>query len=409
MEGKEQKKKYNRYIILCVLTAIVASFPVSCNYIMAGGIVTEWIARIEELATGFGEGKIFLFPSAEILNSTGITVNGMNSNLWFFIPGLLCRITGSVVFSYRIYMLLIQAGTLLTAALCFQRIFGDRQNRTEAYIGILLYMTNPYRIYVCYDLADFSQATAWMLLPLYVWAMYGILTARGRVKNLIVAALSLAGIGYASVILFLTLACFTLLIGLFARRAFSFVSVLLGSLLFLPGLYRLGRYLFLDGFGELNMPIQTIMKKGYHPGQYFSTYAFRDGKPGMGLGMMICLMAVCWLAFVQGKRCVDKNAKGFLGIAVFFTVLSLSCFPWDVLQRLGVWALKLVSLIDTPAIFWGVAFAALCVPAAEGIGRISRCENKLIAVGIPVTVVLFCVGVCVYQCNMLTYSRLPLM
>lgn len=403
-----REKMQSNYGIVCLLTAVVASFPISCNYIMTGGIVTEWIARIRELSEGFRSGHFYLFPRPETLAATGILENTMNSNLWFLPAGFLYRLTGNMVAAYRIYMLLLQAGTFLTAALCFRRIFRQRETGLPACVGVVLYLTNPYRIYVCYDLANLSQATALLLLPLYVWAVLELFDEGKGIGNLAVAAAALAGIGYADVIFFLSAAALTLLAGILSRRLFPLLAVAAGCALFFPGLYRLLRYLFPGGYPELNMPLQLIMQKGYHFGELFNSYAFRDGRPGMGLGLFLCLLSIPWMGFVHREGEADKGSRAFFRIALLLTAMSLSCFPWDVLQRLGGWAVRLISLIDTPAVFWGMATAAFCVPAASGMARTVRCEEKAAAIAFPAVVVLFCVGICVYQCNTLTYTRLPM-
>lgn len=406
--GKGQRKSV--YYALCALAVVVAMFPVSCNYIMSGGIVAEWIARVEELAGGLQEGQLYLFPRAETIVSTEIRVNGMNSNLWFVLPGVLYRLTGSIVLAYRIYMAAVQAGTLFAAMLFFGRVFEGEETRLPALLGVYLYMTCPYRIYICYDFANLSQATAWMLLPLYLWAVVGIMDSGGKweARDAAAAAASLAGVGYADAVFFVILAGMTLLLGLALRKPGAFVSVLAGVVFFWPGAHRLLQYLFLGGFPELGMPLKSIMPSGYRVGEYFSSYFFRDGHPGIGLGMLTGILAGAWLWFVENKKEERVSCKIFAGLAGFFAVLSLRYFPWDLVERLGVWALKFVSLMDTPAFLAGMAFLCLCVPAAAAVNRMSRHENRLMALAIPVMVLLACVGICVYQCNMLTYGRLPM-
>lgn len=403
------------YRILCVLTGVVALFPVSCNYIMSGGIVTEWIARVEELGEGLRAGQLYLFPSAEVFIRTGIKVNGMNSNFWFFFPALLYRLSGNVVFVYRIYMLVIQVVTLLGAILLFRRVFAGEETKQPCFFATLLYMTCPYRIYVCYDLANISQATAWVLVPFYVWALAGLMRKdenqnlwRTWFLNIVIAALTLAGIGYADTAFFMILAGITLFIGLVLRKPWSFVPLFVGSGFFLPGLYRLIQYLFRDGYAELDMPLKTIMPNGYRFGEYFSSYSFRNGHPGMGLGMLVCLLAGAWLKFVENNGEKHKICRFFGLLSILFVFFSFYYFPWDLFQRFGIWALKLVSLIDTPAVFWGMGFLCLCVPAACAMNRIRRHENKIMAFAITLMVMIACIGVCVFQCNTLTYNRLPL-
>lgn len=410
MKGNARDNKGDVYSILCILAAAVTLFPLGCNYIMDGGIVAEWTARVAELAEGFRGGRLCLFPSLEARMASGIAENAMNSNLWFMLPGALYLLTGKMVLAYKGYMLSVQIGTFLAAFLCFRQIFHQGRMGMAGCVGVVLYMTNPYRIYVCYDAANLSQAAAWMLLPLYVRAVYGLAGPGGRHKCqcFLVAALALAGMGYADMVFSLTAAAVTVLAAIPARRPLLCAVVAAGYLSAFPGVLRLGRYLFTDAYAEWGIPLRRIMQNGYRVGQFFSCYAFRDGKPGMGLGMMLCLLTALWRRFVWGEKGTDRGKRGFAAIALFLTALSLSCFPWDILQRLGGWSVKLVSLIGTPAVFWGMATAAFCIPAADSIERISRCENKLTAHVVPIAVILFSAGICIYQCNTLTYGRLPM-
>lgn len=381
------------YRILYILTGAVALVPVACNYIMSGGIVTEWTTRVMTLSSE----PFCLFP-----------LTGMNSNLWLFPFGLLHRFSGNMVLTYRLYMLMLQIGTLFFSKIFFERFYAEQKNRFMAFFGILLYMTNPYRIYICYDLADLPAATVWMLLPLYSWALLGILRTERLWKNTAVSIFVLAGIGYAHAVYFVILAGLTLLTVLWCKKALPLVTVAAGSLLFLPGLFRLIQYLFFDAYQEWNIPVHTIMQSGYRPGQIFSIYAFRDGHPGMGLAMLIGLLVGLWLRFVNGDQKLSGKERYFILLAVFLLLLSIRFFPWNLIQRMGIWALKLVSLINTPAIFAGLAYNCLCIPASYAAGRISKYENRLPAFAIPIFVIIAGIGICIYQCNTLTFTRLPL-
>lgn len=431
MKTKVQKNnRVDLYHIMLMLVGIVTLFPVACDYILDGGVVMEWIGRVEEIASGFRSGQLYLYPTAETLADAGVKGNAMNSNFWFLASGLLYRLSGNIVLTYRVGMLAVQGGTLAASALLFNRIFGESKTKLPVFLGVLLYMTCPYRIYICYDLADFSQAVAWMLLPLYVWAVLGA-AEREKKWSGIAAAFILAGLGYADTVYFLIVAGVTVLAGLAVRKFWAFVPVAAGSALFLPGLYRLGQYLFLDGFREYGIPVGSIMRDGYRLGEFFSSYFFRDGHPGMGLGMFLCLLTGLWMRFVgdspawvseaeaaEGSSLLTNAGgrgqnRGRCGIAVMlsvlFTVLSFYYFPWELFQRMGDWSLKLISLIRTPAVFWGLACFCLCVPAAYWVTQISRKGNKLIAFAVPVIVTAVCIGICVYQCNTLTYNRMPLL
>lgn len=272
-------------------------------------------------------------------------------------PGI-SRASALMEDSARLVLVLIQIGTLFTAMLCFQRIFAEAETKLPVYFGVLLYMTCPYRIYVCYESAELSEAAAWLLLPLCIWAFVGITRCR-NLKNLAAAVFALAAV-----------------IGL-------------------------GLFMFEDIYYDIGFTVKSIMGDGYRFGEYFQSFDCKEGHPGMGLGMLICLLTGAWMAFVKGVKEEHRICKFFALAAGVLTVLSFYLFPWDMVQRLGDWALIFVSVMGTPAIFWGMALVCLCVPAACAMDRISRDENKLVAVGVPVTVIMACLGVCAYQCSRL--------
>lgn len=397
---KQRNKGMKRLLILYVLLGTAVLFPVVSSYVMSGEGMPEWTARVEELAAGFQSGRLYLFPSAQTL-AAGNGVKGMDSNMWLFFPGAVYWISGNPALTYRIYMLLVQIGTLGAAVLMFHRVFGRKDAEMPRFCGVLLYMTCPCRIFLSYDLADFSQIAAWMLLPLYLWAVIGIAKEEGkRSVNILTAAVALAGTGYADVVYFLTAAGVSVLVGLFGRKLWVLVSAAAGGVIFLPGVWRLVSYVFLDGFGELGIPLKSIMPEGYRFGEFFNFYVFRDSHPGMGLGMLICVLSGIWLGFVERKRAKGVN-RVFTFWAVLFALLSLSRFPWDMVQRLGSWALRLVSLLDTPAVFWGMACVCLSVSAAGAVDEIGRHENRRMAAAVPVMVTIACLCVCVYQCGLL--------
>ena len=402
MKLKQTNDQY-LYRIMLAVTVIASMLPIACNYIMTGGIISEWIARIEELAS-----ELRLFPSTDTFLGMWSRENAMDSNLWFFPAGIIYRISNKLVLTYRIYMLVLQICTLLFTKMFFERLFADRKTKLPVFFGILLYMTSPYRIYICYDLADLSDAVVWMVLPLYAWSLLGLLLGSRRWRDIAAASLALAGIGYADIVYFFILVGVTIFAVLYFKKALPVITMMAGTILLIPVLYRLFRYLFLDAYPELEIPVRTIMQNGYRFGQFFSTYAFRENHPGMGLGIFICLLSGLWIWFVAGGEKVQKRERFFVVLSAIMLLLSLRFFPWDYVQRLGVWALKLVSLINTPAIFAGLAWSCLCVPAAASADRMSGQENKLIAFVIPLMVLMVCIGLCVYQCNMLTYNRFPM-
>ncbi len=393
METQKSQSAY-LYKALAVVITAVCLLPVSCNYILQGGRIGEWITAVENVAAG----------TAQI---------SVRSNFWLLVPGLLQRLFGNIVLTYRVWMLLLQAGTAIFAGMFFLRIFAQGEDKLSALLGFLLYMTSPYRIYVSYDSAEIFRVIVYMLLPLYGWAFWGIFKGRRRSIGILTGALALAGIGYAEPAFFPVVLGLSLVAGLVAKKLPVLAMSGLGSFCFLPGLLRLFRYLFSESPNEVLPQPELIMDKGYRFGEFFTSYAWRDGHPGMGLGMLVCLMSGLWLLLTdrgeEGARSArDTGIRLVTLTAIFLCVLSLRYFPWDILQRLGKWSLRLVTLFETPSLFWGLAYSLLCITGAYGIGRLRKKLPEPPATALPLLVLLFCIGCAIYQCNTLTFERIPM-
>ncbi|MCM1100947.1 MAG: hypothetical protein NC398_06135 [Acetatifactor muris] len=332
----------------------------------------------------------------------------------------LCRIfvSGNGALSVELlYTAALQIGTLLTSGLLFNRVFPPAKNEWSACIGTLLYMTCPYRIQACYGASDPGRTLAWMLLPLYLWAVLGILsgvrqlsTQGGALGSLpagmrkfqyfALASLVLAGIGYADPVFFITVAGLTLPAAIYARNRQCFLLPFAGCALFLPGLYRLALYLFTDRYDGLQLPLGPIMQDGYRLGEYLHAYISRHDNPGMGIGMLLCLLTCIWLQFVADQEeSPDRETLRMHKLSVFFTIMGIfltalsSCyFPWDVFQRPGRWALKLISMIETPTVFWGMAYLCLCVPAARAVQQLESRVDSRTARTVRLLVISFCIG-----------------
>lgn len=398
--NQNKKKEYGFFYMIIVLTTML---PLACRYIMQGGIIDEWVVRIQEVK---------LFPDMETILSTGSRMNALNSNLWFLPSAVLFAATKKLVWSYMLQMVFLQVGTLFTSYIMFHEIFSgsfdfmDMEEKRSILFGVLLYMTCPYRIYCCYDRADLFQAAAWMLLPVYIWAVIKV-TENGKWIYIFLTAFSLAGIGYADNIYFLIVTGISLLVVIIANNWKLLFALAGGCILFFPGLFRLVQYFCTDRYDELGFSLQSIMDRGYTIGEYFGFYVYSEGKPGMGFGIFFGLLTGLWLIFVAEKWKKSTISKLFFWLAIIMFLLSLKYFPWDYVQRLGSWSLKLVGLIGTPAIFGGLAQLLFCVPAACASGKIGKAENRYIAVGMTMLIALSSLGLCAYYCDMLIYQRIP--
>ncbi len=287
-----------------------------------------------------------------------------------------------------IYLILIQVGTLVTSFLFFHRIFEGESSGVPCFFGMLFFMACPYRLYICYDLESMPQAVVWLLLPLYLWAAIGIARKKHMLRNIVAAALALAGIAYADVILMAVISGFTLFALICLKQPAFLAPLGAGWAIGSPEVIKLAKYLCSGVYDTPNIPLGSIMGKGYVLGDFFSFFVYRDGRPGIGLGIFAGLLTGLWLAFAGNQWEKKKECTFFAVCAMLLSFLAWRYFPWDFVQRIGTWALKFVALVDTPAIFFGMAQFCFCVPAAWAMGQAKKQKEKAVSLGVPLFVLM---------------------
>lgn len=258
-----------------------------------------------------------------------------------------------LTFCWQIYQLVLQVGTLLCSALLFGRVLDSGWDSFAVLAGSALYELCPYRICLCYDWANLPLAAAFMLLPLCLWGLLGLTAPSGKkVLNLFVTCMS--GILLAAVL------------------AFCFARGLLGG------------------------------DSPYVLGAFFTSYAYDQTHPGMGIALLLSLFVGGWLVFVKGNGDCDSGNR-------HFDFIRLSRFSrWFALGGCLCLLLSLCSLHGTSMLFFGLAQLFLCIPASCALQECRSQPHKFLSVVIPVMVLAACVGLAVYQCNTLTYTRYPL-
>lgn len=397
------------YKIIYIIIFLLSSLPLSCAYVMEGGDILIWLGRIEEVKENLSKGSFLMFPSAELTVARNGQISALYSNVWLLIPAMIRMAGGSITLAYRLYMLLLQALALFAAKKMFENLFSDENT---VLMGVLLYMMSPYRLYVCYDKASLGMAAAWALIPLAVWGIADAVRLKagwkGFIKHTAVTGLTLAAIGYADGMLLL----FTLGVGvlgiLWYRRPAGLAALAAGGILYIPGMIYFARYILKGGMEVWGLPLGSIASRGYSVGQFFSSWTYRENSPGLGLGLMIALIVLFWLAFTEGSLEIVKKYGYFVILLCVLGFMSMSSFPWDFVQRAGEPFLRLVPLMETPGMAFGFATLAASVLGAYGVECAGKQSHSFVRLGLPFMAALAAAGVWVYMCNTLTYSRIPM-
>ena len=127
----------------------------------------------------------------------------------------------------------------------------------------------------------------------------------------------------------------------------------------------------------------------------------------MGMGLMGGMLLLAWLYFRGYRGKMDSSVKGVLLMAGGLAAVSLSIFPWDYVQRLGMPFLRIVGLLKTSGIFWGCANMLLVLPAAWAVGEVRKKQGELWQWVIPILLMSAALATALFMCNSLTYVRPP--
>ena len=252
------------------------------------------------------------------------------------------------------FIILTQIITFGTAWSMFHCVLKRKKKDWFSLVGALGYLLLPYHVYVVTESVDRSQILIWMVVPILTASLIKMSDTEKMFWKTgygLTAVLALGIIGRLDGVAALTL-LFLICVGGICRRQWQYPVIgILGVAMAYPTYMTWKRWLFDGSFAESGLEYTSIMEQGYSIGGLFSTYFYRNGHPGMGILLLGCLL--------------------FL-----LTVMSLRYFPWDFVQRMGSWALGLVTLIGTPAVFFGYAQILLCVWSIEKCGAVLQLTDR---------------------------------
>lgn len=384
------------------LIFVFSALPIFTFYLPERGDVHLIVSRLQELAD---EGLRF-FPTISVAEEYQYGIEVLHSNVFYFLPALVLRLTHNLNVTWFFFALSVQLISFLSAALFFRELCSEESGFL---CGLLLYMTFPVRTYIFYDRMDIAQTVAWMLIPLYAFAVTKILRRKKGIIYAGAAAVLLALIACSSVPHFMIVFGITMLIGVVKMDVIVFPSALAGAVLAIPALKRTLQFLQGVEFGGVNISLSSIMPHGYSVAQLFHGFELSDGFPGLGWGICFALGLLFWYSFAYRKELLEKNDRQILILGVLLLVVSLQFFPWDYAMRVHPALLKLVALLRTPAIFLQYACFALTIPAAKAMQSLLKEMERKEGLFVMAILAFLALSTAVYQENTLVYLTLPLL
>lgn len=387
----------NRKIVIALtLMIILSSIPLTVNYVLAGDDLTYHLLRLEGLKDGLEAGQfpVRLYP--KWLAGHGYADSVMYGNLLLYVPAVFRLLGLPLQTCYKLYVLLINAGTCLTAYYSYGKLF---KNKYFGLLGSLLTLFAPYRLYCVYQRAAVGEYSAMMFLPLLCWGLYRVFSedpeTNGYQRNWLLPTIAYSGIIHTHVLTcemaggFTVLLCLILWKKVFRRRTFAVLAktviftVLLNAWFLVP---------FLEYLSAGNLKVGYTSVRFQHKGLFLAHLlqlfpyaglsqphnfyeAGMNATPPLSPGFAVLIGIFVYLCRVQKDRSCPFHKTGktvlassiqfpmrFLSIAIpFLTIITCTASVW-VLRKSSATGRKLYfGIVITAALFGGLWYENDCL------------------------------------------------
>lgn len=387
----------NRKIVIALtLMIILSSIPLTVNYVLAGDDLAYHLLRLEGLKDGLEAGQfpVRLYP--KWLAGHGYADSVMYGNLLLYVPAVFRLLGLPLQTCYKLYVLLINAGTCLTAYYSYGKLF---KNKYFGLLGSLLTLFAPYRLYCVYQRAAVGEYSAMMFLPLLCWGLYRVFSedpeTNGYQRNWLLPTIAYSGIIHTHVLTcemaggFTVLLCLILWKKVFRRRTFAVLAktviftVLLNAWFLVP---------FLEYLSAGNLKVGYTSVRIQHKGLFLAHLlqlfpyaglsqphnfyeAGMNATPPLSPGFAVLIGIFVYLCRVQKDRSCPFHKTGktvlassiqfpmrFLSIAIpFLTIITCTASVW-VLRKSSATGRKLYfGIVITAALFGGLWYENDCL------------------------------------------------
>lgn len=373
------------------LLLLFSSLPLMQDMILSSGDLGYHMLRMMGVKDGILSGQFPVRIAPEWQQGYGYASSIFYGETLIYVGALIRLIGFSYITSYRLFILFINALTILIAYHSFRKIFEDR------YIGLLctmLYTLSVYRISKTFICGSLGETFGILFLPLIAYGFYRIFTQDITDKEYrfswIPLTVAFTGLVQSHLLTGEQVGAFTILLCLilwkrvFRKQTFLSLaktviySVLLSAWFLVP----FADYMLRGDFVIQHVSGRTIQYRGLYPAHLLFTF-FRNGSNvfysdngmvdsqpmGLGIALVVTLILWCGMLFFRRTTHLRKEEKALGKITGAFAFLSLwmtlSVFPWDKIQSINEITATLVSSIQFPNRF--LTIATVCIVLLAGV------------------------------------------
>lgn len=375
---------------------IVSSLNIFTNSQVQGHDLAFHWARIIGLKEGIIAGSFPVKIQPRWCNDYGYATSVFYGDILLYIPAVLNALKVPLVYAYKIYVLIINFGTVLIAYFSYKRISGDR------YIGVgctALYCLSINRILNVYLRAAVGEYSAFMFLPLVVLGIWEILIwnkgEEEKKDSWCILSLGMTGIiqthtlSFEMVSLLLLVVCVIMLRRVLRKETILALmkavglTVLLNLWFLVPFINYAGEELRVfaektefEGIQCFGCSIYELFSIGTTGtgGAIKSTLGFQDRFPiSLGIAMMLIIL-IAIILYVKYPHWDENERKQLVVVTVLATValfLSTHFFPWNWLASVGI-IKSVVFSIQFPWRFVSIAIPILTLMACLILKKVKK-------------------------------------
>lgn len=329
---------------------IISCIPLYNDVIYLGHDSRFHLDRIEGIKEGLlsGQFPVSIYP---LINSGyGYATPLFYGDAFLYIPAVMRLMGFTLQFSFKAFIFMINAFSVIAFYFCVRTI---TRNRKYGLLGAFLFIFSTYHFSDTYGRASIGEITAWGFFALVVVGLWNIYTMDVDDKRYsyqwIVPMIGYTGIIESHIIsteliaMVTVLTCLVLFKRTFKLKRFlnllktALASVAVNMYFILP---------FLDSMKNENVVItkwkdidSTMQTNGIRlvdlfrvdiPQMFLEVRFLREVYTGLGIAFGLGMLVIIYV-FIRYRQKAVKNKPFifFSSMAVFFTALCLTIFPWD--------------------------------------------------------------------------------
>lgn len=378
------KKKENAIIFLmCFIGVTVASLPLFGNTVFGVDVQDTFFhtQRIWSVKNALEAGQFPVRLYSEIYNGYGYGASLFYPDIFLYIPAVLCMLGLPLAASYNIFLMLINAATMVVSYYSYRKITGSKMIGA---LAALLYVLSTYRLLDLYTRASIGECLALIFCPLALCGLTCI--ANKEYDKWWILALSYTGLMQSHIISFVMMAVVAVLYAIFHMKAYTCGKAVWAVskavlLVMAVNAWFLVPFLQVSGMNVIAfLGTASFWETTASLGQLFDvlclsaggsevyTGAITNSMPKTpGVLLLVGAVLLIFALILHDEDIIDerKRVYGYLTSGLVATWMITNLFPWGLVQRIGV----LRAFFEKIQFAWRLnILAVLCLSVAAAYG-----------------------------------------